>query len=206
MKERLVIIGASGHGKVVADIALKLNRWREVVFLDDNESLKESLGLRVVGTSADALKFVEDSDLFVAIGSNPVRERFQSRLVDAGASVPVLVHPSAVIGSEVIIGDGSVVMAGVVVNCCTRIGLGCIINTGATVDHDCCIEDFVHISPGVNLAGSVLVGNRSWLGIGSKVINNINITGNCNIGAGSLVVKDITDSGLYFGAPVRKKI
>ena len=97
-------------------------------------------------------------------------------------------------------------MAGVVINCCTRIGKGCIINTGATIDHDNLIEDYVHISPGAHLAGTVKVGQGSWLGIGSVVSNNVNITSGCKVGAGAVVVKDITEPGTYVGVPVRRVV
>ncbi|WP_231701804.1 acetyltransferase [Crassaminicella thermophila] len=199
-----MIIGASGHGKVVADIALKMNKWLSIAFLDNNESIKSSMGLEVIGKSADALKYIEDYDIFVAIGNNATREKIQEKLEVAGASIPVLVHPNVVIGTEVELRIGTVIMAGVVINSSTRIGKGCIINTGSTIDHDNVIEDYVHISPGANLAGNVKVGKGSWIGIGSAVSNNINITNGCKVGAGSVVVKDITESGTYVGVPVRK--
>ncbi|NMA64614.1 MAG: acetyltransferase, partial [Clostridiaceae bacterium] len=101
-------------------------------------------------------------------------------------------------------GSGTVVMAGVVINSSTRIGKGCIINTGATIDHDNVIEDYVHISPGVNTAGTVRVGCGTWLGIGSVVSNNITVTNNCRVGAGAVVVKDITETGTYVGVPARR--
>lgn len=94
-------------------------------------------------------------------------------------------------------------MPGVIINNSTKIGKGCIVNTGSTVDHDCIIEDYVHISPGTNIAGGVFVGEETWLGIGSKVINNIKIIKGCKIGAGSVVVKDINKAGTYVGVPVR---
>lgn len=97
-------------------------------------------------------------------------------------------------------------MAGAIINCCTKIGKGCIINTGATVDHDNVIEDYVHISPGANLAGNVTVGKRTWIGIGSVVSNNVCIISDCKIGAGAVVVKDINEVGTYIGVPVRKLI
>ncbi|NJD04476.1 MAG: acetyltransferase [Ruminiclostridium sp.] len=204
MKDRLLLIGASGHGKVVADIALLMNKWKRIAFLDDNETLKESMGLAVIGKSSDAFKYIEDSDFFVSVGNNSTRERIQEKLEAAGASIPVLIHPNVVIGAEVELGAGTVVLPGVVINCCTKIGKGCIINTGATVDHDNMIEDYVHISPGVNLAGNVKVGRGAWLGIGSKVSNNINIISDCKIGAGAVVVKDITEPGTYIGIPARR--
>lgn len=204
MKERLLIIGASGHGKVVADIALKMNKWQSIAFLDDNKSLKKSMGLEIIGNLADVFTYIEDADIFVAVGNNTTRENVQEKIESTGASIPILVHPSAVIGDQVGLGIGTVVMAGVVINCSTRIGKGCIINTGSTIDHDNIIEDYVHISPGVNLAGTVKVGKSSWIGIGSTVSNNVNITSGCIVGAGALVVRDITEPGTYVGVPVKK--
>ncbi len=204
MKNKLIIIGASGHGKVVADIALKMNRWQSVAFLDDNESKNSLIGIQVIGKSADAFNYIDDCDIFVGIGNNRIREELQSCLEMSGACIPTLIHPSATIGEMVKVGVGTVVMAGAVINCCTGIGKGCIVNTGVTIDHDNVIEDYVHISPGVHLAGTVRIGNGSWLGIGSVVSNNVNITSGCRIGAGAVVIKDINVEGTYVGVPVRK--
>lgn len=204
MKNKLLIIGASGHGKVVADIALKMNKWASIAFLDDDVSIKSSMGIEVIGKSDKALTNIQEYDIFVGIGNNSIREKIQKKLEAEGASIPVLIHPSAVIGEKVELDSGTVVMAGAVINCCTRIGKGCIINTGATVDHDNIIEDFVHISPGSHLAGTVKVEHGTWLGIGSIVSNNVNITSGCEVGAGALVLKDITEPGTYVGVPVRR--
>lgn len=203
MKNKLLIIGASGHGKVIADIALKTNRWRYIAFLDDDENSNLSMGLEVIGRSTDALKYVRDFDIFVGIGNNVTREIIQEKLQLNGASIPVLVHPNAVIGVQVELGSGTVVMARTVINCSTRVGKGCIINTGATIDHDNAIEDYVHISPGVNTGGTVCIGKSTWLGIGSVVSNNINITSGSTVGAGAIVIKDITEAGTYVGIPAR---
>jgi sugar O-acyltransferase (sialic acid O-acetyltransferase NeuD family) len=204
MKEKLLIIGASGHGKVVADIALKMNRWESVNFLDDDESLKTSMGIEVIGNSDKSFELLDDYEICVAIGNNAIREEHQRKLKSKGASIPTLIHPSAIIGKQVNIGSGTVVMAGVIINCCTRIGEGCIINTGSTIDHDNVIGDFTHVSPGVHMAGTVKVGLGSWIGIGSTISNNVTITNGCKIGAGSVVVKDITEPGVYIGVPVRR--
>ncbi|CAG9612118.1 UDP-N-acetylbacillosamine N-acetyltransferase [Bacillus rhizoplanae] len=204
MKNKLIIIGASGHGKVVADIALKMNKWQSIAFLDDDESVKSSMGIEVIGKSADVFKYIEDYDFFVGIGNNAIREKIQKKLEAEGASIPTLIHSTAVIGEQVKLASGTVVMAGVVINCCTTIGKGCIINTGSTIDHDNIIEDYVHISPGAHLAGTVKVGRGIWLGIGSVVSNNVNITSGCKIGAGAVVVKDIAEPGIYVGVPAKK--
>lgn len=204
MKVKLLIIGASGHGKVVADIAMKMNKWKSISFLDDDENIKYSMGIEVIGKSTDAYKYIKDYDIFVAIGNNAIREKIQEKLEAEGANIPTLIHPNAVIGEQVRFGAGTVIMAGVVINCCTEVGKGCIINTGSTIDHDNFIEDYVHLSPGVNTAGTVKIGKGTWIGIGSVVSNNLNITSGCKVGAGSVVVKDITETGIYVGVPARK--
>lgn len=203
-KDKLLIIGASGHGKVVADIALKMNKWQRVAFLDDDETLKKSLSLDVIGNSKDLKAYVDEWDIFVAIGSNSTREKIQETIENLTATIPVLIHPRAVIGEEVEIAKGTVVMAGVIINSSTKIGRGCIINTGSTIDHDNFIEDFVHISPGVHLAGTVKVGSRCWLGIGSIASNNISLHSDSKIGAGAVMVKDTIEAGLYIGVPARR--
>ncbi|WP_433959454.1 acetyltransferase [Cytobacillus horneckiae] len=204
MKDKLLIIGAGGHGKVVADVALKTKKWKRIEFLDDRR-INLSMGIEVIGKSNDTKKHINDYAIFVGVGNNNTRKKIQKRLEAESATIPTLIHPNSIVGEQVEIASGTVVMAGVIINCCTRIGNGCIINTGATIDHDSLIGDFVHISPGVHIAGTVRVGEESWLGIGSVVSNNINITNNCKIGAGAVVVKDIINTGTYVGIPARSK-
>ncbi|PFB22170.1 acetyltransferase [Bacillus cereus] len=204
MKEKLLIIGASGHGRVIADIALKMNKWQSIAFLDDNENVGSSMGIQIIDKSASISKYIDDYDFFVGIGNNVIREKIQRQLEAEEASIPILIHPSAIIGEQVYLEAGTVVMAGAVINCCTKIGKGCIINTASTVDHDNVIEDYVHVSPGAHLAGTVKVGRGTWLGAGSVVSNNINITHSCKIGAGAVVIRDITESRTYVGVPVRR--
>ncbi|MEC5271995.1 acetyltransferase [Caldifermentibacillus hisashii] len=205
MRNKLLIIGASGHGKVCADIAIRMNLWADVVFLDDNESIKSSMGIKVVGKTSDAIHYLATSNIVIGIGNNIVREKIQTYLEKKGASIPALIHPTAVLGTNVEIGEGTVVMAGAVINCCTKIGKGCVINTGSTIDHDTVIGDYVHISPGVHIAGSVGVGSKSWLGIGSTVINNVEITSDTTIGAGGVVVNNISKPGTYVGVPAKMR-
>lgn len=195
--KKLVIIGASGHGKVIADIAVK-SGYEEIVFLDDDNQIKECAGFPVVGKTSDANKI--HGDKIVAIGNANVRERIQNGLND----VVTLIHPSAVISRRTEIGEGTVIMAGAVVNSDTVIGKGCIINTGATVDHDCRIDDYVHVSVGAHVAGTCEIGKRTWLGAGATVSNNITICGDSMIGAGSVVIKDIEKPGTYIGVPAKE--
>ncbi len=203
MKDMLIITGASGHGKVIADIAIKMNKWKNIAFIDDNESIKTCMGFEVIGKTSEALKYKEIADFFVAIGNNKIREKIQDKLQTSGLSVVSLIHPSAIVGTDVEIGIGTAIMAGVVINSSSKIGKGCIINTSSSVDHDNIIGDYVHVSPGVNLAGTVIIGEESWIGAGSTVINNLNICKQTTIGAGAVVIKDITESGTYVGIPAR---
>lgn len=202
--KKLLIIGAGGHGKVAVDIALKMNEWEKVYFLDDDKSITSSIGIDVIGRINDAYKYIHEYEFFVAVGNNNVREQILNNLEKLGANIATLVHPQVSIGSMVEIGVGTSLMAGVVINSSSIIGKGCIINTGSTVDHDSVIEDYVHISPGVNLAGEVTVGKGTWLGIGSVVSNNVKITSGCIIGAGALVIMNISQKGTYIGVPVMK--
>lgn len=204
LNKKLLIIGASGHGKVVADIAIKMNKWGNISFLDDDNSVKTCMGFEVIGKTADAIRYKEEADFFIAIGNNAMREKVQEKLMNSRLSMVTLIHPSAVIGTDVELGIGSIIMAGVVINSSTRIGKGCIINTSCCIDHDNAIGEYVHISPGANLAGTVKVGKSSWIGVGSVVSNNVNICDETTIGAGAVVLDDIYSGGVYVGIPARK--
>ena len=202
MDKELIIIGASGHGKVIADIARKVG-YTKIAFLDDDVYKTACAGHPVVGTSKEAAKFA-GRDFIVAIGSCAVRQKVQTVLEGQGMQITTLIHPNAVVADDVAIGAGSVVMAGAVINPETTIGKGCIINTGATVDHDNRIEDFVHISVGSHLAGTVLVGEGTMVGAGAVISNNVQVCKGCMIGAGAVVVRNIETAGTYVGVPARK--
>lgn len=191
----ITIIGASGHGRVCADIA-KLNGYEQIQFLDDDKSLKYCGEYPVIGTTED----VPSGDLFVAIGNNDIRKKFCR---EHHEHLVTLIHPSAVIAKDVQIGKGSVVMANAVINPGSVIGDGGIINTSASVDHDNAIGNFTHIAVGAHTAGTVKIGECVWLGIGAVVSNNVNICSGCVIGAGAVVIKDIDEAGTYIGVPAR---
>lgn len=201
--KKLNIIGAGGHGKVIADIALNRG-YEDIAFLDADESIQSCLGFPVYGPSLDKASY-RNEDFFVAVGNAKIRERLFGELDEKGLSIVSLIHPAAVLGQRVRIGRGTAVMAGVVINPDTSIGEGCIINTGATVDHDNRIEDFVHVSVGVHLAGTVSVGKGTWVGAGAVVSNNISLCAGCMIGTGAVVVKDINEAGTYTGVPARRR-
>lgn len=199
--KQLVIIGASGHGKVVADIAKRIG-YGSILFLDDNASVTSCNGYPVVGRSSAFTNY--SCDFAVAIGNPKIRQQVMEQLEVAGKQIPALIHPNAVVGEKVVIGMGAVVVAGAVINPAAQIGKGCIINTGSSVDHDCLIGDFVHIAVGAHVAGTCVIGERTWIGAGATVSNNIDICGDCMIGAGAVVVKNIEESGTYIGVPIKR--
>ena len=196
---KLSIIGASGHGKVVADIAEK-NGYDEVEFFDDDAGLDHCGKWPVVGTVHEALE--KDCDVFIAIGKAEIREALMECF--RGRRFPTLIHPSAVVADDVMIGEGSVVMAGAVINPGSKLGRGVIINTCSSVDHDCVIEDFVHISVGAHLSGTVNVGKGTWIAVGASIVNNVNIGERVVIGSGAVVIRDIEEAGTYVGVPAKK--
>lgn len=199
MEEKtLIIIGAGGHGKVVRNIAKRCGYIR-VFFLDDRAPLSED----VIGKSGDYIKYKNSAFFFVAIGNGAVRKKVYDELCLNQAEIITLVDPDSVIAEDVKIGCGSVIMPGTVINSNTEIGMGVIINTCASVDHDCVVKDFAHISVGAHLCGTVEIGDNVWVGAGATVINNISICDNCMIGAGAAVVKDIKEPGIYKGVPAR---
>lgn len=201
--KKLNIIGAGGHGKVIADIALNRG-YEDIAFLDADESIQSCLGFPVYGPSLDETSY-RNEDFFVAVGNAKTRERLFTELDERGLSIVSMIHPAAVLGQRVQIGRGTAVMAGVVINPDTSIGEGCIINTGATVDHDNRVGDFSHVSVGAHLAGTVVVGKGTWIGAGAVVSNNLSICGGCMVGAGAVVVKDIEKAGTYLGVPAKWK-
>ena len=200
---KLAILGASGHGKVIADIA-ELVGYEEIVFLDDNTTLQTCGEYSVVGTCPQAIEYSKKGyKIAVGIGNADIREHFFNWLNHSGIRILTLIHPSAVIAKDVSIGEGTVVMAGVIINAGAKLGKGCIVNTASSVDHDNVLGDYSHISVGAHLAGTVQVGERTWIGAGAVVSNNISICANCVVGAGAVVVRNITESGVYVGCPAR---
>ena len=196
---RLIIVGASGHGKVVADIA-RLNGYTDILFLDNNSEIKNCAGHHVLGP--DSMLSELNGDVFIAVGNATVRKKLMEQYSDR--LFPILIHPQAVVADSVKLGSGTVVMAGVVINPETTVGKGCIINTASSVDHDCDISDYVHVSVGAHVAGTVNIGEGTWVGAGAIISNNINVCENCMIGAGAVVITSITVEGTYIGVPAKR--
>lgn len=202
--KKLLIIGASGHGKVIADMVTSNCIYETVHFLDDNVKVQKQLNNGILGDSSYAIEHKEEFDVIVGIGNSIIRKRIQEVMIKNGVSVATLIHPDAQISSDVEIGCGSVVMAGSVIQRGTQIGKGVIVNTLSSIDHECCIGDYCHVAVGSNLAGNVNVQENTWIGAGAVVSNNLSIVAGSVIGAGAVVVKNITEKSTYTGIPAKK--
>ena len=189
----LILLGASGHANVIADIA-ELNGYDDIIFLDDNPELSDEKTEEYVN---------HEGDVFVAIGNSAIRRRFMDLLKQDQRNIPVLIHPSAVIGNEVTVGQGTVIMPGAVINHGTKLGEGVIVNTCASVDHDCIVGDYVHVAVGAHLCGTVTVGDDTWIGAGAIISNNLSVCKDTMIAAGAVVVRDIDIPGKYIGVPAK---
>lgn len=201
--KKIAIIGASGHGKVIADIA-ELNGYL-VEFYDDNYPKKIAVEhWPVLGNTADC---IENSKRYfgvvVGIGNNVIRKDKILLLQSRNINCPSLIHPSSVISQYSSIALGTIVMAGAIVNAFTNIGEGAIINSNSVVEHDCMIGNFAHICPGVSIAGGCNIEAYAWVGAGSSVKQDICIGESSTIGAGSVVIKNIPTGVTAFGNPAK---
>lgn len=201
---RLALLGASGHGKVVADTAEACG-WESVVFFDDAwPAIVKNGAWSVDGNTAELLRRLSEFDaVLVAIGDNRIRLAKLTHLAAVGARLTSLIHPAAVVSPYAVLADATVVFAGAVVNAYAQIGMGCILNSGCSVDHDCVLAAAVHVSPGARLAGGVQVGERAWVGIGACVRQSVRIGSDVMVGAGAAVVADVVDGVTVVGVPAR---
>ena len=207
MNKNVIIIGAGGHGKVIADIIEKSGD-KVLGFLDDNVPINTTIikekNIKVLGKIDDTEKFINENpnvEFIIGIGNNNIRKNIAET---KKLKYYTAIHPSSQIALDVEIGKGSVVMANACINTSAKIGKHCIINTGAIIEHDNVIEDYVHVSPNATLCGTVKVGTLTHIGAGVTVKNNTNICSNCIIGCGAVVVKDIEEEGTYVGVPVQR--
>lgn len=203
MNKKVIVVGAGGHGKVIADIVC-LCGDTVLGFLDDGKSGQDTVsGVKVLGKISDYCNY-RDAEFIIAIGNPASRANIVNMMGDS-VNYYTAVHPRAVIsGMGVSIGEGSAVMANAVLSPSSSVGRHSIINTSAVVEHDCNIGNYVHVSVGAKLGGTVLIGDHTWVGIGATVSNNVSICDHCMIGAGAVVVHDIKEIGTYVGVPARK--
>ncbi len=207
-KPKLVIWGASGHSRVVAEIVCLEGKYDLVGFLDDVKPDRTGTlfaGRPILG-GRDPLAALRESGahhLIIAIGSCVVRLKLSRMVESRGLSLATAIHPRATVSPDTVIGPGTVIAAGSVVNPGTRVGTGVIINTGASIDHDCVIGDGAHVSPGACLAGRVRVGEASWIGAGATIIDRVSVGAGSIIGAGAVVLHDVPDGVVAYGVPAK---
>lgn len=193
---------------VVADIIRQQGLYHIEGFLDDvNPQRRHTVfeGAEILGGKEQIqnLKLKGIRNIIVGFGNGNARLKLAKQLKSEGFLLVSVIHPSAIIASNVVIGEGTVITAGVVINSGSQIGENAIINTSSSVDHGCIVDDGVHICPGVHLAGNVRIGRGTWIGIGSCVIDHIKIGNDSFIGAGSVVTKDIPEHVVAYGNPAR---
>lgn len=200
--KKLFIYGAGGHASVVADVVRCGGEYEILGLIDDNPALKggRRFGLPVVGRE-EALAQRETEDIFLGIGDNHARFRVSAAL--AGWRFPVLVHPTAVIGSSVSLGEGTVVMPGAVIEYGASIGAHCIINNGAIVGHESRVEAFCHVSGNSAMGGATRLGRFGFIGLGAVVTPGVTLGDNCLLAAGSMASKNVEEGATIVGNPGR---
>jgi len=198
----LVIIGAGGHSKDIADVALK-SGYNLLGFLDDNLNTKSIFDYPILSSIHEYLiRSSSHINFFIGIGNNLIRKELANKY--SHLNFITLIHPSVKIAQNVEIGKGTVIGANSVINSSVRIGEHSIVNANAVISHDCQIGNYSHIAPGAILCGTVFIGDLTHIGAGTVVRNNIDICSNVTVGIGSVIVKDINVEGTYFGVPVVK--
>lgn len=192
----MYLFGGNGHCKVIVDIIKKSNKSIIEGIYDDNPKFNMIFDIPVFKTAS--VNFFKGKELIISIGNNIIRKEISKRIQ---ANYINAIHPNAIISNDVRIREGTVIMAGVILNASVTIGQHCIVNTGAVIDHDCTISDFVHISPNSSLAGNVIVEEGTQIGIGACVIQGIKIGKWATVGAGAVVIDDVPDFAVVVGNP-----
>jgi sugar O-acyltransferase (sialic acid O-acetyltransferase NeuD family) len=206
--ENIIVIGGGGHAKVVISILKKINAYNILGYSDLINS-GSILGINYLGNDETILDnyFGLSKSLVLGVGqikTPEVREKLIVKFIKAGFNFPSIISPHAICNESVEIGEGTIIMDGVVINTVTKIGNYCIVNTNSTIEHDCNIGNYVHIAPGSTISGEVEIGSKSFIGAGTILTNAISIPDNCIIGAGSLVRNNINESGMYVGNPLKR--
>jgi len=205
----LILVGGGGHCKSVIDVAESAG-FQIKGILDVPENVgRNVLGYPIIGTDVRIKEFVDDVVFIVTVGhikDVALRIRLHQKIADAGGKLATIVASTAHVSKYARVGEGTVIMHHAAVNADANIGMGCIINTLANIEHDAIIGDYCHISTGAIVNGNCIVGSKTFLGSQSVMVNGIEITNGCVVGAGSLVRKSLTLKGIYSGNPAILKI
>jgi sugar O-acyltransferase (sialic acid O-acetyltransferase NeuD family) len=205
--EKIVIIGASGHAKVIIDLVEKEGRYAIAGLLDMSRKPGDTvLGYPILGPEESLLDWQEPLGIvggIIAIGDNWIRKKVvdKMRKLQANFRFVTAIHPDASIGKEASFGEGTVVMAGAVVNPASKIGNFCILNTRCSLDHDSAMGDFASLAPGVTAGGNVSIGAYSAISLGANIIHGVSIGSHSVIGAGATVLQDMPDYTVAYGVP-----
>lgn len=202
--KRLLIVGAGGHAKVVIEVAQSAG-WEPIALFDPGPT-KTVLGLSVFGSDEDLAVFWNENGAdagIVAIGNNALRQKLAENLRKLGCPTPVLAHSTACISPNASIGEGTIIMAGAIINAEASVGRDCIVNTGAIVEHDCVLGNGVHVAPRSVMGGGCHLGDGTLFGIGAVARPSITIGRQTIIGAGATVVNNIPDSVTVVGNPAK---
>lgn len=208
--KKIVVFGASGHSRVICEIIKKSDAWR-IIGIIDNASVASRIknaGYRFLGTDDDLLQIADDfgvSHGIIAVGDNYRRDMIHRKILSLCPwfKFGTAVHPSACLAEDVTVGEGSVLMAGSVINSGARIGRFCILNTNSSLDHDSEMEDFASLAPGVVTGGNVSIGTCSALGIGAIVKHGVLIGEHAVVGAGAIVMRDVSSFSVSYGQPCK---
>ena len=204
----IIIYGAGGQARVLIELMDRAGIGPAVGLVDDNASLHGTKidGIPVLGTLDRMPALVREHQLqqaVIAVGNNAARKKCATQARSLGLRLPVLIHPSAYVSPTAKLGAGTVVLIGAVIGAHAIAGELCIINTRSSVDHECILGDFVHIAPGVTLAGSVHVGSGTLIGVGASVLPGIRIGEDAIVGAGAVVIGEVPSRAKFVGNPAR---
>jgi UDP-perosamine 4-acetyltransferase len=204
----IVVIGAGGHCRVILSV-IKYRKDLNVVGIADRDpsTRGEEISGSAIKYTMDELEDIYKSGIrhaALAIGDNSERKELFSKLLEIGFEIPTLIHPTALIEKDAVVGDGSLICMGAKIGTKVHIGKGCVVYTGSILDHEVRLGDYAYISPGCSIAGQVSIKEGSFIGLGSSIIEKISIGSNVTVGAGSVVIRDIPDNTVVAGVPAKK--
>lgn len=205
--KNIVIFGSGGHAKVIVDIIEKQGKFNIAGFIDSSsEKNTVIMEYKVIGDTSSLKDIVFSYEIYggiIGIGDNSIRAKIRDKVIKVIPNFKFVncVHPKSILGKDVTLGEGNVVMAGAIINSSTIIKNHCILNTNSSIDHDCLMLDFSSIAPNATVGGNVKIGDYSAIGIGANIFNSVNVGYNCIIGGGSLVCHDTNDNSIYYGSP-----
>ena len=208
--KNILIFGTGGHAKVIVDIIEKQGKYNITGFIDVyHDKNTVIMGYKVLGDESDESSFkdiVSSYEIYggiIGIGDNSIRAKVRDKVIKVIPNFKFVncIHPKSILGKDVTLGEGNVIMAGAIINSSTSINNHCILNTNSSIDHNCLLSDFSSIAPNVTVGGNVKIGGYSAIGIGTNIFHSVNIGYNCIIGGGSLVCYDTNDNSIYYGSP-----